>query len=58
MNLNNPIFRAAVGGLCSAIAVDIHAWLKTGDPFDLKTAIPRWIGGAVLGLIAGLGVQP
>jgi hypothetical protein len=53
------IIAGAVSGLVSAILVDVHAWSKS-DPalaFDWGLAVKRWVGGAVSGALAGLGLK-
>lgn len=53
------IIAGAVSGLVSAILVDVHAWSKADPalPFDWGLAVKRWVGGAVSGALAGLGLK-
>jgi hypothetical protein len=47
----------AVSGLVAAILVDVDAWRQGQGGFNFAKALPRWIGGAVSGAIAGLGLS-
>ena len=51
------IIVAAIGGLLSAVLVDLNAWKSWPEdkPFDFKKAILRWITGLIAGATAGLG---
>ena len=60
--LQSPLFKGALAGLISAALVDFAAF-RSWDSFDdlktyrWKTALFRWVQGAVVGLVtaAGLG---
>lgn len=45
----------AVTGFVSAFLVDLHAWGGNGA-YDWGKAVTRWIGGAISGALAGLGL--
>jgi hypothetical protein len=53
---SKAVIAGAVSGLIAAILVDVDAWRTGQGAFNLKKAIPRWIGGAVAGAIAALGL--
>lgn len=59
------IAAAAVFGFLGAAIADLDAWragVKTVDgvyvwpSFDFKKAVPRWVAGAIAGVMGGLGL--
>lgn len=50
------IVAGALGGFLSALAVDVHAWSKSAEPFDWALALKRWVAGAVTGAASGAGI--
>lgn len=59
--LANPITKATIAGLLSAMAVDFHAFVtwqswKDAKSYSWGTATFRWFVGAITGAVAGLGL--
>lgn len=57
---HSPMGIGAFGGFTSAIAVDLHAWVKFNDwsgfaTYNWKIATFRWAGGFVTGALTGAG---
>jgi len=52
------LIAGALGGLLTAVAVDINAWAKSpsGSAFDWGLAFKRWVAGLVTGLSSGATV--
>ena len=56
-NLTQKLAAGAIAGFVTAAGVDFHAWQSDGyafswaKSFDLKKAVPRWIGGAITGAL-------
>lgn len=49
------VIGSAIGGLISAVLVDVHAWSKSNERFDLRLASGRWLAGLTSGILAGFG---
>jgi len=56
MNIRT-ILVSALGGLLSAVIVDLDAWAKSDGDFNWKIAVVRWLKGLISGAIAGMGVS-
>jgi len=59
--LVHPLARSVLAGVIAAAAIDIaafRAWKSWDDAtrYDWRTASFRWVQGAVIGLLAGLGL--
>jgi hypothetical protein len=56
--LATKVLVGALGGLLTAVLVDLDAWKSSakGAKFDLETASRRWVDGAVAGGATALGI--
>ncbi len=61
MHINTSITHFAlgtIGGLASAILVDVDAWKSTPDmPFDWNKAFRRWTYGIVTGMLSSFAIS-
>ncbi|HUU46366.1 MAG TPA: hypothetical protein VM118_11605 [Acidobacteriota bacterium] len=48
-----PLVKGILGGLITAVLVDLRAWNASSLPFNWKAAVTHWLIGALSG--AGFG---
>lgn len=52
------IVATAIASFLGAVITDIDKWKKSeSDKFDWELAIKRWVKGAILGAMTGLGME-